>query len=532
MSLDTPKLNPDTANGLAVKHLEETEVYINSIWHAAAKGFPEGFTFVKAERCMPQEEYNEATRKKNNKRLYDVATSYIYMMKYIFRFKGEDIVRYMYLPFVGDAGVIYMSGSRFVISPILADRVISIGRDNIFLRLIRSKVTFERMNQHFYANGRRESVQVVWSLIHHKKDDTGVKPSIRANTTLVHYLLCKYGMTEMFTRFARYMPIVGTSEDITPEQYPPSDWVICTSAAAHSGLKPKTYGFKTQYVPTNIAFAVPREHYDGMMKNMICGIFYILDHFPATKIDFIDNRRMWMIYMGEILFSSNINQGKLADDISNHIQSLDEYVDEVMKIKFREINLPIDDLYQLFAIIIENFNDWLYGASDKINSLYDKELSILNYVLEEITKQINKFYWKLKAAAKKDLKRKEIETMMNQTIKPALIYSITKRHAVISTTAASGDNKAFKITALLVPQSSSNKTAGRKDGGAGGDPTRYLHPSVAEIGGYSNLPKSDPTGHSRLNHCAQTDHRGVVLRNPKYAELLDAIGDLIRRSRN
>lgn len=535
----TPKLNPDLAGGLAQKHMQEAEAWVDSVFRAVARGFPDNFTYVKGERCTPQEEFDEATRKKNNKRMYDVARSDIYMMKYIFRHtdksgKTEEIKRYMYLPSVSDAGVIYLGGSRFVISPILADRVISKGEDSIFVKLIRAKLTFHREQQHYLANdvtGRdfRETVHVAWSLVYNKNQKMQkLKPVIKANTTLVHYLFCKYGLMETFRKFGNCQPVVGDASTISEAEYPPSEWVICKT---NTHTRPaRTYTLK-HYTPTTFRLAIRRSEYTNQVKNLVCGFFYIVDHFPSYILPkFISTaehpypreKAMWMIYMGHLLFSSNISAGKLEDDIAEHIRSLDEYIDEVMKLKFKEIGMPVEDLYQLFGIVMENFQDWILSARDHVSSMYDKELSVLYYVLDEITKQINKFYFKLKAASKKDLNTKEITTMMNQTLRTGLVYSITKKHGEVSTISCPGDNKAFKTTAQLVPQTSSSRQTGRKDNAAISDPTKKIHISVCEVGGYANLPKSDPSGHGRLNPHLRTDAKGVVLRDPALIELLDA----------
>lgn len=529
IAASTPPLNPDIASGLATKHIPEAEAYIDSVFRAVSKGFPPGFVYVRGERVHAQEEFNEVTRKRNNRREFDTASSWLYMMRYIFRYKGEEIHRYLYLPYVGQAGMIKLGGSQFLISPILADKVISIGVSSIFLRLIRAKVTFERMMQHYMADGRRETVQVAWSLIYNKDPSKlTIKPSIKAKTTLVHYLFCKYGFTETMKNFANCTAVVGTAETINEGTHPSKDWVICTSTQLNP--EPRLYKY---YKPSFIRVAVKREEYTANVKNYLCAFFYLVDHFPerikGEHPDWLDHRRFWMTLMGHLLFSSNIGEGKLADDVEDHIRSLDEYVDEIVKIKFRDIGMEVDDLYQIFGIVIENFNSWLLGASDKINSMYDKELSILYYVLAPITEAINKFYFKLRSASRKELTKKEIETIFSKTLKTGLIYSITRNHGEISTMTTSGDNMAFKITSILVPQANSSKATGRKDNATLGDPAKRLHVSIAEIGGYSALPKSEPTGRSRINPHAQLDSKGSVLRNAELAPLLDRIQDMIRR---
>jgi hypothetical protein len=537
---ETPYLNPDLANGLAVKHIPDVAAYIDSIFRALAKGFPDGFSFVRSEPCSPQQDFDELTKKKNgSKRYYDVARSMLSMTAYIFKYRNDEIRRYLQLPFVDDAGVLHLGGSRFVISPVLSDRVMSVDLSSIFIRFNRGKVTFERTPQYFRANDVQETVDVVHGKIYNRptKQNAMNKPTVKGNTTLVHYLFCKFGVHETFRRFAGAVPEFGTSEEINHRSHPPAEWVICES----SGIKPRGVGDKI-WVPSPIRLAVRREQYTTAMKNYIAGLYYILDHFPRrvdvslfTDEKFFNHTGRWRVLMGYLIFGGNIMEGHLHDNVSDHIGSLDEYVDEIMRVKFREIKVPVEDIYQFFGVLIEHFNQWLIEGADKINSLYDKELGILYYVMEDVTIMINTFYFKLIASAKskrelnKDLKKEDIVDLMNKFLRPGKIYSITKMHQEVSTTSCSGDNKAFKITSMMVPQAKTSRRAGRSDSGAMTDPAKILHVSVAEIGGYANMPKSDPSGHSRINLYAQIDRFGVVLQNPELVPILQPTQEMIRR---
>jgi len=523
---DTPALNPDIANGLAVKHFKDVEKHVHLVFQSAAKGFPEGLKYLGCRRCTPPEELAIVTKKKGSKRLYDVARSDIYMMQYLFEYKGEKLdPRYMYLPFVGEAGSLTMGGSHFNVSPLLTDRVISVGVSSIFIRLLRDRLTFERMSQHYMIDGKRETVQVAWSQIYHKNAKMKkLRPTVKANCTLMHYLLCKFGFAETFLKFGNCKPVVGGAE-INKNVYPEDEWVICSSTQ----VKPKGCG-RGFYEPTQIRVAVRKEELTPMVKNMLGGFFYIADHFPTLlPPEWVESKRQWMILLGHIIFSGSINAGKLYDDIADHMTSLDEYLDSLIMVKLQDIGIHVDDIYQVFGIVIERFNDWLLSATDKVASMYEKELSILPFSLYEITSAIFKLYFKLKAASKKELTAKEIVATMNLTLRTGLIFSLTKGHGEVSTISCPGDNKATKITSLLVPQSASNRQSSRKDRAVLNDPSKRLHVSVAEVGGYSNLPKSEPSGRSRINPHVKVDPKGVVLRNPAHMEMLDNVQELIRR---
>lgn len=533
VDIDTPKLNAELANGLATSHMQYVEKYLDDVFRTVAKDFPEGLVYAGCSRCTPKEEYREAIRKRNTRRglkkqtksTYETAQSDIYLMKYFFKYKGESLeTRYLYLPFVSQAGSIVLGGSRFNISPVLSDRVVSIGQQSIFVRLLRDKFTFQRLPYSYMTQERRENVQIVYGQIYHSSGKKQTKPSVPAVTTAAHYLLCKYGFTETFRRFANCEPIV--LEGVNPNEWPEDQWVICESMKA----KPKCFN-RVPYTPTNLVVIVPRHKYTPVVKSFIAAFFYVVDHFPQWITQkYIDYPRQWMLAMGHMLFPSHINHGRLYDDIGNHIESLDEYVDPIMRAKMDEIGIHVNDMYEFLAFIIEKFNDWLLTYSDKINSMFDKELSVLYYVLYDITAAIFKAHFKLKAAAKKELTSKEINNILAAHLKTGLIYGITKKSQVVSSNSYSGDNKAFKITSVLVPQSSSSAKGKNKnsDRAAISDPSKKMHVSIAEIGSYSGMPKSEPTGRGRLNHHCHIDHKGAIVRNGKFVDFLDHVQDMIK----
>lgn len=540
MEETTPQLNPLLASGLATHQMVFAEKYIDEVFRSAAKDFPQGLTYAGCQRCTPEEEYLESVKHngskrggiKRSKKTHETARSDIYLMKYFFKFNGELLdPRYIYLPYVSQAGSLYISGSRFTISPVIQDRVFSIGPNNIFVRFVRDKITFERTLCAYMANGVRETEQMVHSRIHNEKS---VNPTVRAVSSMTHYLFCKYGFTESFKRFTGTIPLV--MEEVDPQKYPEDKWVVCSTIYTGQGMRPKGFGrgrAREYYEPSKTKVVVAREHYTPMVKAMIGAFFYVVDHFPQQmKSEYVDSTLQWQVLMGHILFSGGIGAGKLLEKMQSHIHSLDEYVDTIVRANMAEVGIHVNNLYEFFAIIIEKYNDWLLEGSSKINSMYDKELVTVYYALMDITKAIFKFYYKINAtAAKKELTKKEITNTMNSMMTARKIFDLRKDHGEVSTNSYSGDNMAFKITSILVPQSSATRKRAGKGGDRGsiGDPSKKFHVSVAEIGSYSGMSKSDPSGHSKLNHHTKIDHKGRIIRNPDLVKMLDAAQALITR---
>lgn len=513
----TPQATPAVMEGLAVTYLPQGERYIDTVFRSASKSFPQGLEYIGYERCTPAEEFNEITRLKNNKRTFDLAKSNLYLVKYFFRFQGKDLApKYLYLPYVTEAGIMYLGGSCYHLSPILMDKVISPGMNSIFVRLLRDKVNFERCYHSMVVNGIRETVQVVWSRIYRKSQEIRKMPTTtKANTSVVHYLLAKYGFHGMFQRFAGFVPVLGT-EEITENTHPKDKWVLCESTQ----VKPKTC-LGEFYEPSKLRVAIPIEHWNEFTQSLVAGFFYTVDHFPSRiKPQYVDNTQLWMILLGHIIFSGVFGEGKLYDGILEHFNSLDEYVDDIVIKKLEEVGYRIDDFYDLLALIVRHFNDWIVNASESMISLYGKSLDVLYYAMFDLTSAIFRTNFRLnKLATKKQLTDKEIVETMNKHLKMGVIYGLTRNNIAVSSVSYSGDNKYPKITSVIAQQqSTSGATRGRRTRTVV-DATKRIHTSMVEAGSLLFLSKSNPTPAVRANMYLNMDLRtGTIIPKEKFAK--------------
>lgn len=542
----TPKLNPQLANGLATVQMPHVEKYIDDVIRAASRGSHEGLHYLGWARCTPSEEYAVNIRRrtptrqprKNPKMTVDMARTDAVMIKLFFRFHDVKLQpRYVYLPFVGEAGSITINGSDFNIAPVLADRVVSIGTDSIFVRLFCDRITFKRTPVLYTCNGKRENIQMIYSLIHHDQGTgTDDKPAIKAETCMAHYLFCKYGFTETFKKYCGFVPLVSNYFD--PAQYPESDWMICSTIGMTSRAAGKVFGDPTKQ--QGLKLAIPVKQYTTLVRGLVAGFFYVADRFPShITADHLDSTRQWMTVMAYILFSANNGVGRLYDKMNSHLNSLDEYVDIITKANLADIGVEVDTIYDFFAFIIERFESEILKGSDKVSTMYEKELSVLYYVMFDLIKNIFKFNFQLTAAAKKNtndpdgtrrgLTERDVNAMLDRAFNPRLIHRIVKNHGEITSTGYSGDCKAFKITSQLVLQKDSTKGKGGRGGGRGSisDPSRQLHVSVAEVGSYSGMSKSDPSGRSKLNLCVQLNDKFVITRDEGLRLLLDQVQEKI-----
>lgn len=530
-----PKFNDDIVNGLACREIPLAEDFVHRMFKCAAPDFPPDFSYEGYSRCTPQESFRVLIERHSGQSTLELARTDVYMVKYMFKWKGEDIKPcYLYLPYVNDAGMIHIRGSVFAISPVLADRSISVGSGNIFVPLNRDKLTFNRLSHHFYANGQPVQAYVVWSSIYHlnkKQQRAAGRPLVKGHTTLMHYLFAKFGVKQTFARFANVDVVVGSEEQINANTYPPESWVICSST------KRKPIDVKVRdYVGTPLVVAVPKDQYDLKVASMIGGFFYVVDRFPdrvgmddgVPAPEYVDHPRMWQTLLGHLIFGSSIHEGKLVEDVLNHLKSLDGYVDNEVRLRLQSDDIFVQDLYDLFVFILETFTYRISNAAARVASMYDKQLMVLRYVLQDITKGINNFMYKLNSNNRKALTPLDIRKVMDRYLKLQTVLNINKKHGEVASVSSPGDNKFFKITSSIVAQTDSSGTGG-KGRASLDDAANLLDASIAEVGSYLTPGKSSPTGRGKINPFVRISEDGGILRDPEKQPLIDAVQRRIQR---
>jgi hypothetical protein len=544
MEEDLPPFNEKIVNGFATYEIPKVVKWVKTLFESIQETFPKGMKFKGITRCTPYQEYNEATRRHNQRTIkgsqrstFDIAESYVYMVGIENEYKGQKLkTRYLSLPYVTDGGFIKISDSLYTITPILIDRVISVMRRAIFVRLIKTRFNVHRLLQHFVLDREEVHAHVVWSKIHQKdvaRDHTDTD-IVAAESTLAHYLFCKYGVIEAFKQFANCDVIVGTDDTITPEKYPESDWIIArTRRDVATGPVPLRKR-DSSYQATRIRLAFPRQQLTPMVHNLIGGFYYVADHFP-DKVRFLpeyttrqtsskleDEKRLWWLILGHLV-SPTSGVGQVINEMAGHIRSLDEYIDPIVRKQLSDIGFQVNNVYQLFAILIEQFDPMLLEGKKHLSSMWNKEMNI-NLVLFEISKPIVELgFSMLKLAEEENLTADKINAKIAAHIKTGAVYRIYKSSGAVSANSYPGDNKVFKITTMLVPQQHANKSKRKKANLQLRDPINQAHSSLLGVGGPFALKKSHPSGHFVSNPHGLMDDNNVVYPNPKFKDRYEEV---------
>lgn len=529
-----PRMNDKVMRGLAVEQMRTVERHVDGLFRSISKSFPPGLRYEGCGRCTPQEEYNVVTPKRSGKPVWDIARNNLFLMKYRFTYNGEPMYEpHMYLPYMTQAGLITIRGSTFSISPVLADRAISYGVNTIFIPLQVTKLTFERLDHTFriydidpgaLETSWNETANVAWATVYNRNpaQGTGNRNRITAKHTMAHYLFSKYGVSQAFKMMSNTDVFVGYPDEINYDIYPKEEWLICGSKQicprSLRGVR------RSGYIPTNIRLAIRRTAWTTQNIGLVAGFFYIADHFPQrVEPDFIESTRFWRILLGHLIFGPGQSEGKLADEIDNHIESLDESLDERSRLDLLSENIHANDIYQLFAFIIGALSEMVIQSDNVESTMYDKELMVLRYALFDINKAISHFKFALQKAVRKPKIKEEINNALRRNLTVDAIMKINRQHGEVAGVSSPGDNMYFKITSNLVPQTSATGNGRNSGKSSSGDASKLLHSSIVEVGSYNNLPKASPSGRTRISPYVQYDDSYKVIRNEKFRELIDSV---------
>lgn len=514
-----PKTNEVICKSIAAKHFSEMENYIYDVFNSFNEGAQEiDVRFVRFSKCTPMEEYAFATAEKSGKRTFNMAKSDIKLYKFIFSFQGKELPpRYIYLPFVNENGFMHLSGTSYLISPIVTDKIISPNKNSVFVRLLRDKVIFSKTIHPIIADNKVETYTVVYSNVYRQKKKGRTDERIsKAETIVLHYLLAKDGLTKTFDKYLGFVPIYGSSDRVNENNYPKETHTIFRS----TGIKPKGFIGKV-YTPTNLVLAVPNEYVNNESKTFIASLYYLVDNFPKrlTEND-LEDTLLLKVLLGHIIFNSHYLEKKLKDLVVEHFESLSFYMDNYVIKKLAELGYVTRNFFELLATVIKEFNNWNMDI-DRSLTMFNKEISILYHSLFAITSALFRVNFRLnKLATRKPLTEKDVINMLQTNLKTGLVYDLSKSHVSASSVSYSGDNAVFKLSTLINVSTVSNNTKKRSESDGYMNPKNKIHASIAFVNGHLTVAKRSERGTGRLNIYATTDDSySTTTLNPKFKDL-------------
>lgn len=521
-----PKFNKDVTEGISKNVMKGFPNYLDEIFKSSIKSLSPNIPlkYVGFRKMNPEEEFNSLIVNDSNKTIYDLTVSDIYPVEYMFEYNGEPIRKPIYLPFSDRGNLIKISSVAYSIVPVLSDTVISPSFKQIFVRLLKDKLTFKAVPKNFIVNGEKVPGNLVYTNIV-KTSSMNIKDNIgKPFTSVSLYLLGEYGIKETIKRYCKTDKFIVTNEDV--EKYRKDYRVYESTKVKPRNLKES--GYRGHDVKILIHNSVPVTHF---LENFIFGIIYTLDILPEHAEDMVsvvnsgiikDELLYWRIMLGRISYKNSFSVDRIVEDMKEHFDTLQGYIDNLIKSKLADNKIYVDNFFDLLYVLLENFNTWILNSKEYNSDINNRYIDILYYMLYDIILSFNKVILNInKRASKKHeiLSYKEVAKIMSD-VKAKTIFQLVKSSSpnlAIQLTESTTDLMYPKITALLEDQSCGN---GVKRGSNSQFPeaTRVLRGHDLYLGSLLFLTKTRPSPRFRANLYMQYNVRNGRLIIPKDIE--------------
>lgn len=511
------RFTPALAEGLATSQLRYLESDVDKYFKYAFNE-EDVVRYVGFRRCTPQEEFRIGSRQ-YGKNMFDLADSHVVMYAYYFEVNGVPMKqpRYMYLVYCDRGGVLSLRGVKYHISPVLVDGGISVEQHSIFAWIEKDKLRLERLTHKFIANGTMVPNYVMYSQLYRLNAAATARrlPAAKRNkseSTAMHYLLCKYGLTETFKRFTSADVIAGNLKE---EDFPRDKYYFCEPC----GTAPVSMKVK-EYTPSPLRIAVPKEQWSPEVCLLVTAFFYIADHFPNMVNErMLDNVQSWKVVLGHSVFKSAESTAVLLDYIDSHFRSIESLLDPMVIKKLEFCDVYVKDFYDFLFQFSTSMATRLLEA-DPAN-VYSKKLTVNPYVGYPYMEAITTMVRTIRRINRSVITEKNVTDAMDASLRTEEILKLGTGNNFTEVLSNPGDCLLFKTTNLVVDQEHAMNAKKPKLSSSNLKPAHSLHMSVCEPFAFGNLPKSMPTHRRVINHALRINADGGFIRDEAIRSYID-----------
>ena len=457
---NSSQMNKVVIDGNAKDIFKLMPEYLDKIFRGSIKSLNPNVNlrYVGYRRCTPDEEFDKMVANEPNKIKYDIASSDIYLCEFLFNYNGEPIPRYIYLPYAQEANILRISGTKYHVTPVLSDTVLSPSYKQVFARLLKDKLTFQSKQYNFIKDKVKEPGLIIYTSI--IKNISGKENTDGVLTPLSIYILGKYGFKTAITRYAHRDDVVFTSDAVDDDTR--SKYHVYESTK----IKPKSvkdYG----YLGHDVKILVNKKVKPSVfLENFIWGILYALDAFPnmaadAVKVVNSNNSReeilFWRILLGRISYKSTQSVTDIVTSMTEHFDLLEGYLDSLIQEKLAEANIYLENFYDLLAYLDESYTTLTRNSREFNSDLNNRYIDMLYYILYDIIIGFNKMILAVnkRATKKLDISIKEISKLLTGEMGSRKIFSLVKSSqtslAILQLDSVN-DIKYPKVTSILEDQ--------------------------------------------------------------------------------
>lgn len=302
-----------------------------------------------------------------------IARSEIELIAFDFSMNDVIYTTYRYVPYLRDNQII-IRDTQYAFMYAITEKVFSRIDNGIMVRVIQKPLPFWR-SKHFTLKSLTSDLLfnefIVDTSIHAKKPRKGM------STTVVHYLLCKFGYEGVLSRMGLTLNDAQFTYDVDEKESKKFEFFQASRPLENNNAVKPVY--------MKVAKEVLQ---DPTHRKLIANILYV-----TTKWDRLDVSELhspdtsdWLVMLGEILYPS-VAKLIAENHAITHIESIDLFLDSVVKDRLASFGIKVESIYDLLQYIFCEIDNLLVKMIHQ--NLYDKRLSITDdFVIKSFVETI------------------------------------------------------------------------------------------------------------------------------------------------
>ena len=497
-----PHYNKFLLKDFTKKEINGSIEFISVVFSEAVKQFDGLIKYKKYKILSPEERIEFELRPKQDSGVR-IAVSELSLVDFVFEFEGREFHTHLYLPYSKNDAIV-IKNTRYMIQRTIVEKVFSKTNEGIAARVIRSPIRFGRTKIFRVVSAvdeRTDHGLIITADIHRRKR---LNKKNTPNTTILHYLLCKFGYLGTLARFGfnpedfKFVPNIGETIDY--------DYFV----ARKKQKSPELY------------LRIKRSSLeDPNHMKFVTNLLYLLTAYDRHNIQSLYEKTgaIYRIYMGRITHGDTHTETQYKSHADTHIASLDTYLDPITRDRLIRFGVQVDDIYDLLQYVFFEIDRIHTNATH--SNLYYKRIDIMHGILIQTigSRIFEKFY-----NARRDQKKltdKDVTSILQ--FSPMLIQNIYKARNVTSEVSAYGDNWLTSFGISKTRQSGLNQQRLTPQA-----PEHRFHPSIAVVETLISFSGQNPGISGAINPFLQiTDDGDIDIDNMPYHTDIDPLIEVL-----
>lgn len=440
------------------------------------------------------------------KRGVPIANSELQLIAYDFVYDGRTYTTHLYMPYMVE-GQIIIKDTRHAIMLGITEKIFSRTSNGVTVRVTRLPLQFFRDTQFFLESlvtGQSSTEFVVTTKLHHRARASRRRD---ANTTVIHYLLCRFGFTGLLRRFGL------TDKDMIFTDKVGDD------VEAYDYFHAKKQGPKNDPVYLKVRRTILE---DATFRKLTANILYTLTKWGRhTVSDLYDpSNSVYLVMLGEILYGS-VGESAAHGQASTHMFSTDSFLDPKTQHRLRVFGVEVSDIYDLLQYIFVELDRIMVHTVHQ--DLYNKRIDIIDLFMIKTFVQL--IYHQVYNLDQNPNRLGDQEMARFMRIRPDAIRRIASNRDCPN--ASMVGTSIFNNNGLLSFMNNKIRLGGPATGQISlQSPDVRFHPSIPAVETLIGFSGQNPGVTGTINVFLEITPEGGIVR-PDYADEIDSISKFL-----